>query len=154
MSDTMNSEAARDRRQRFGAQRGRDLYWGFTLGLVVNTATMFMISMGGGLPKLGITAAIVGTFIFVCVNSFDCMDDFKANADDMGDEERATNLGKKFLDAPWVMFKTLIVVIFGVSYIAYFFLKSKSSENIFTFNCSLKYEYQFLYLILSNCFSL
>ena len=29
MSDTMNSEAARDRRQRFGAQRGRDLYWGF-----------------------------------------------------------------------------------------------------------------------------
>ena len=30
MSDTMNSEAARDRRQRFGAQRGRDLYWGFS----------------------------------------------------------------------------------------------------------------------------
>ena len=113
MSDTTNSEAARDRRQRFGAQRGRDLYWGFTLGLVVNTATMFMISLGGGLPKLGITAALVGTFIFVCVNSFDCMDDFKANADDMGDEERATNVGKKFLDAPWMMFKTLIVVIFG-----------------------------------------
>ena len=113
MSDTSNSEAARDRRQRFGAQRGRDLYWGFTLGLVVNTATMFMISLGGGLPKLGITAALVGTFIFVCVNSFDCMDDFKANADDMGDEERATNVGKKFLDAPWMMFKTLIVVIFG-----------------------------------------
>ena len=30
MSDTMNSEAARDRRHRFGAQRGRDLYWGFS----------------------------------------------------------------------------------------------------------------------------
>ena len=82
MSDTMNSESARDRRQRFGAQRGRDLYWGFTLGFVVNAATMFMISLGGGMPKLGITAAIVGTFIFVCVNSFDCMDDFKANAID------------------------------------------------------------------------
>ena len=59
-----------------------------------------MISLGGGIPKLGITAAIVGTFIFVCVNSFDCMDDFKANTNDMGDEERATNLGKKFLEAP------------------------------------------------------
>ena len=96
----MNSEAARDRRQRFGAQRGRDLYWGFTLGLVVNTATMFMISMGGDLPKLGITAAIVGAFIFVCVNSFDCMDDFKASADDMGDEERATNIGCLLYTSP------------------------------------------------------
>jgi hypothetical protein len=41
------------------------------------------------------------------------MDDFKANADDMGDEERATNLGKKFLEAPWIMFKTLVAVVFG-----------------------------------------
>ena len=113
MSDTMNSDAARDRRQKIGAQRGRDLYCGFTLGLFVNVATMFMISLGDGIPKFAITATIVGTFIFVCVNSFDCMDDFKANADDMGDEERATNLGKKFLDAPWMMFKFLVVVIFG-----------------------------------------
>ena len=97
MSDSTNSETARDRHKRIGAQRGRDLYWGFTLGLIVNVATMFMIALGVGIPKLAITAAIVGTFIFVIVNSFDCMDDFKANFDDMGDEERASNLGKKLL---------------------------------------------------------
>ena len=114
MSETMHSEAARDRRQRIGAQRGRDLYWTFTLGLIVNVATMFMISIGGDLPKLGITAGIVGTFIFVCVSAFDCMDDFKANVDDMDDEERTSNLGKKLLDAPWVMFKSLTFLIFGV----------------------------------------
>ena len=114
MSDTMNSDAARDRRQKIGAQRGRDLYWGFTLGLFVNVATMFMISLGDGIPKLAITAAIVGTFIFVCVNSFDCMDDFKANFDDMDEEERASNLGKKLLEAPWGMFKSLVFLIFGV----------------------------------------
>ena len=113
MSDSTNSETARDRRQRIGAQRGRDLYWGFTLGLIVNVATMFMIALGVGIPKLAITAAIVGTFIFVIVNSFDCMDDFKANFDDMGDEERASNLGKKLLEAPWGMFKTLVFLIFG-----------------------------------------
>jgi len=112
MSGSINTPADRDRRQSFGAQRGRDLYWGFTLGLIVNVATMFMITLGGE-PKLAITAAIIGTFIFVCVNSFDCMDDFKANVDDMGEEERATNLGRKFLVAPWGMFKTLIVLIFG-----------------------------------------
>ena len=114
MSDTMNSDAARDRRQKIGAQRGRDLYWGFTLGLFVNVATMFMISLGDGIPKLAITAAIVGTFIFVCVNSFDCLDDFKANFDDMDEEERASNLGKKLLEAPWGMFKSLVFLIFGV----------------------------------------
>ena len=113
MSETMHSEAARDRRQRIGSQRGRDLYWTFTLGLIVNVATMFMISIGGDLPTLGITAAIVGTFIFVCVSAFDCMDDFKANFDDMDDEERKTNLAKKLLDAPWGMFKGLTFLIFG-----------------------------------------
>ena len=113
MSEIIHSEAARSRRQRIGAQRGRDLYWTFTLGLIVNIATMFMISIGGDLPKLGITAAIVGTFIFVCVSAFDCMNDFKANVDDMDDEERTTNLGKKLLDAPWGMFKGLTLLIFG-----------------------------------------
>ena len=113
MSETMHSEAARDRRQRIGAQRGRDLYWTFTLGLIVNVAIMFMLSIGDDLPKLGITAALVGTFIFVCVSAFDCMDDFKANFDDMDDEERKTNLGKKLLDAPWGMFKGLTFLIFG-----------------------------------------
>ena len=110
----MNSDAARDRRQKIGAQRGRDLYWGFTLGLFVNVATMFMISLGDGIPKLAITAAIVGTFIFVCVNSFYYMDDFKANFDDMDKEERASNLGKKLLEAPWERFKSLVFLIFGV----------------------------------------
>ena len=43
MSQNMNTTADRDRRQRFGAQRGRDLYWGFTLGLLVYVATMSMI---------------------------------------------------------------------------------------------------------------
>ena len=113
MSQNMNTAADRDRRQRFGAQRGRDLYWGFTLGLLVYVATMSMISFGEDIPKLAITAAIIGTFIFVIVNSFDCMDDFKASVDDMGEEEHATKVGQKFLERPWGIFKTLIFIILG-----------------------------------------
>mgnify|MGYP001241128420 CR=1 FL=1 len=112
MSDN-NSAADRDRRTMFGAARARDLYWGLTLGLIVNVATMFMISQGGDLPKLAITAAVIGIFIFVCVNSFDCMDDFKANIDDMGEEEMASNLGQKLKRAPWGIFKSLVFLIFG-----------------------------------------
>ena len=32
MSDVMNTPADRDRRHRFDAQRGREFYWGITLG--------------------------------------------------------------------------------------------------------------------------
>ena len=47
------------------------------------------------------------------INSFDCMDDLKANIDDMDDDEAATNFGKKFKAAPWGMFKVVITLIFG-----------------------------------------
>jgi len=45
--------------------------------------TLYLIVQGGDLPQLAMTAAIVGIFVFVMINSFDCMDDFKANVDDM-----------------------------------------------------------------------
>ena len=109
----MNTSADRDRRKMFGNTRGRDLYWGFTIGVFANLATLFLITQGGDLPQLAITAAILGTFVFVMINSFDCLDDFKANTDDMDEEEAATNLGKKFKSAPWGVFKVVITLIFG-----------------------------------------
>ena len=41
------------------------------------------------------------------------MDDLKANADDMDEQEAATNFGNKFLNAPWGMFKGVVTLIFG-----------------------------------------
>ena len=78
-----------------------------------NLDTLFLIIQGGDLPQLAMTAAIVGTFVFVMINSFDCLDDFKANTDDMDEEEAATNLGSKFKSAPWGFFKVVITLIFG-----------------------------------------
>ena len=109
----MNTAADRDRRQLIGATRGRDLYWGFTIGVFANLATLFLIVQGKDLPQLAMTAAIVGIFVFVMINSFDCLDDFKANTDDMDEEEAATNLGKKFKSNPWGFFKVVITLIFG-----------------------------------------
>ena len=113
MSNTMNTAADRDRRQQIGATRGRDLYWGMTIGVFSNITTLAILSMDGGLD-LAISAVIVGTLVFVLVNSFDCMDDLKANADDMDDDEAKTHFGQKFAKAPWGMFKTLVLLIFGL----------------------------------------
>ena len=109
----MNSASDRDRRQRNGATRGRDLYWGFTIGTVSNLVTLFIIAQAGSLPIFAISAMIIATFVFVMINSFDCMDDLKANADDMDADEAATNFGAKFGKAPWGMFKTVVTVMFG-----------------------------------------
>ena len=113
MTNLMNSTSDRDRRQRNGATRGRDLYWGFTIGTLSNLVTLFIIAQAGRLPTLAISAMIVATFVFVMINSFDCMDDLKANADDMDADEAATNFGAKFGKAPWGMFKTVVTVMFG-----------------------------------------
>ena len=113
MTNLMNSASDRDRRQRNGATRGRDLYWGFTIGTLSNLVTLFIIAQAGRLPTLAISAMIVATFIFVMINSFDCMDDLKANADDMDTDEAATNFGTKFRKAPWGMFKAVVTVMFG-----------------------------------------
>ena len=109
----MNSASDRDRRQRNGATSGRDLYWGFTIGTVSNLVTLFILAQAGSLPIFAISAMIIATFVFVMINSFDCMDDLKANADDMDADEAATNFGAKFGKAPWGMFKTVVTVMFG-----------------------------------------
>ena len=96
----MNTAADRVRRQLVGATRGRDLYWGFTIGVFANLVTLYLIIQGGDLPQLAMTAAIVGIFVFVMINSFDCMDDFKANVDDMDEEEihDVNEIGQELLD--------------------------------------------------------
>ena len=109
----MNTAADRDRRQLIGATRGRGHYWVFTIGDYGNLFTLYNISQWGNITKLSITSAGVGMFIFVMINSFDCMDDLKANIDDTDDDEANTNLGKKFKAAPWGMFKVVITLIFG-----------------------------------------
>jgi len=113
MTNKMNSAEDRDRRQRLGAQRGRDLYWGFSIGIFSNLITLAILSQGGDYPGLAVAAMVVGTFVFVMINSFDCMDDFKANTDDMDPVEAQTNLGKKLAAAPWGMFKTVVTLVFG-----------------------------------------
>ena len=42
----MNTAADLDRQQSLRAQRGHDLYWGFTLALFVYVVTMFILSFG------------------------------------------------------------------------------------------------------------
>ena len=54
----LNTAADRDRRQLVGATRGRDLYWGFTIGVFANLVTLYLIIQGGDLPQLAMTCLL------------------------------------------------------------------------------------------------
>ena len=69
--------------------RGRDLYWEFKLAILSNLATVHILSEGEDYHGLGVAAVIVETFLFVMINSFDCMDDLKANFDYTGEGKAA-----------------------------------------------------------------
>ena len=93
--------------------RRRELYWRFTLAISSNLPTLYLLSEGENYPGLGLAAVVVETFLFVMINSFDCMDDLKTNFDDKGKEKAAKQFGSKFLNAPCGMFKNVVTLIFG-----------------------------------------
>ena len=113
MTNKFASAADRDRRASNAYTRGRDLYWTISLGMISNLVTLAIISSIDDTPALAISAVLIATLVFVLVSSFDCMDDLKAIASDMDDEESSTKLGAKLLGAPWYLFSGLLVISFG-----------------------------------------
>ena len=113
MTNKFASAADRDRRASNAYTRGRDLYWTISLGMISNLVTLAIISSIDDTPALAISAVLIATLVFVLVSSFDCMDDLKAIASDMDDEESSTKLGAKLLGAPWYLFQGLLVISFG-----------------------------------------
>ena len=49
------------------------------------------------------------------MNSFDFMDDLKANGDDLDAEEATTHFGSKFRKELWGMFETVVTILFGAT---------------------------------------
>ena len=74
-------------------------------------ATLFINSQGADFQSLAISTMILPTFVFVMINSFDCMGDLKANGDDLDAEEAITQLGSKFGKEPWGMFETVVTIL-------------------------------------------
>ena len=49
------------------------------------------------------------------MNSFDFMDELKANGDDLDAEEATTHFGSKFRKELWGMFETVVTILFGAT---------------------------------------
>ena len=96
--------------------RSRDVICFFTIGVLINFATLFMLNFGDRthflLPILFINTAIS---FFIAFSFVDAADDFKAAMDDLDDEEKNSASAKRFIATPWVVFKVLLCGIFVIS---------------------------------------
>ena len=93
--------------------RSRDLLWMFTVGTIVNIAMLFLLSLGATSVYLPMTVMIVLVNIITILGTIDAMDDLKACSMDFDEEDKKSNVYRRFEETQWGMFKIMITLIFG-----------------------------------------
>ena len=93
--------------------RSRDLLWMFTVCTVVNIAMLYLISLGSAAVYLPMTVMIVLVNILTILGMIDAMDDLKAASEDFDEQDQKSNMGRRFEETQWGMFKMMVTLIFG-----------------------------------------
>ena len=93
--------------------RSRDLLWMFTGGTIVHIAMLFLLSLGATSVYLPMTVMIVLVNIITILGTIDAMDDLKACSMDFDEEDKKSNVYRRFEETQWSMFKIMVTLIFG-----------------------------------------
>jgi len=93
--------------------RSRDLLWMFTVGTIVNIVMLYLISSGATSVYLPMTVMIVLVNILTILGLIDAMDDLKAASEDFDEQDQKSNIGRRFEETQWGMFKIMVTLIFG-----------------------------------------
>ena len=88
--------------------RSRDLLWMFTVCTIVNIAMLYLISSGATSVYLPMTVMIVLVNILTILGMIDAMDDL-----DFDEQDQKSNIGRRFEETQWGMFKMMVTLIFG-----------------------------------------
>ena len=93
--------------------RSRDLLWMVTVGFFINIAMLFLIGMGAPSVYLPMTVVIVLANLLTILGAVDAMDDLKACSMDFDEEDKKSNIYRRFEETQWGMFKIMVTLIFG-----------------------------------------
>ena len=96
----------------FFALRGRDIFWNLTLAIIVNLVALTLLSLGYAamLMPLLIMVGLVNFFgLFMAI---DAADDFAAMIQDLDGSEKDSNVGKRLIETPIILFKIAFAVLF------------------------------------------
>ena len=93
--------------------RSRDLLWMFTVCTIVNIAMLYLISSGAKSVYLPMTVMIVLVNILTILGMIDAINDLKAASGDFDEQDQRSNIGRRFEETQWGMFKMMVTLIFG-----------------------------------------
>ena len=93
--------------------RSRDLLWVFTVCTISHIAILYLISSGATSVYLPMTVMIVLVNILTILGMIDAMDDLKAASEDFDEQDQKSNIGRRFEETQWDMFKMMVTLIFG-----------------------------------------
>ena len=91
----------------------RDLLWIFTVCTIVNIAMLYLISSVATPVHLLMTVMIVLVNILTILGMIDAMDDLKAASEDFDEQGQKSNIGRRFEETQWGMFKMMVTLILG-----------------------------------------
>ena len=85
----------------------------FSLAIAVNAAMVILMSMGLTVPTIAFTVLVVFINLMPILGINSSIDDMRATLQDLSEEERKMNRYKNWLNAPFIMYRVIIIVGFG-----------------------------------------
>ena len=85
----------------------------FTVRTIVNISMLYLISSGATFVHLPMTVMFVLVNILTILGMIDAMDDLKAASEDFDEQDQKSNIGRRFEETQWGMFKMMVTLIFG-----------------------------------------
>lgn len=85
----------------------------FSLSIATNVALVTLLSLSLPVPTIAYTVLVVFINVMAMIAINSNMDDMKAILSDLSEEERALNRYKNWLNAPFIVYRILIIAGFG-----------------------------------------
>ena len=85
----------------------------FSLSIATNVALVTLLSLSLQVPTIAYTVLVVFINVMAMIAINSNMDDMKAILSDLSEEERALNRYKNWLNAPFIVYRILIIAGFG-----------------------------------------
>ena len=109
MSDAKNNSS----NQRAADTAGWNIIAMFSLSIVTNVALITLLSLSLPVPTIAYTVLVVFINGMAMIGINSNMDDMKAILSDLSEEERSLNRYKNWLNAPFIIYRVIIIAGFG-----------------------------------------
>ena len=109
----MSDSANKNSNQQAASTAGWNIMAMFSLSIATNVAMIILLSLGLPVPTIAYTVLIVFINVMAMIAINSSIDDMQAILKDLDESERNLNRFKNWLNAPFIMYRVLIIAGFG-----------------------------------------